>query len=135
MYSSSWMLLSAADVHTCAGVSLFIARDDKDRGISINFSPCPSSHSRARGRVSLVCPAAVVAATPVGSSHGTRGMLLVSSYAVPDIVNSNDEEPVHSSVRHAPAAKLSCTTAGVSTSAVSASAGMAPAALRRSKRW
>jgi hypothetical protein len=85
--------------------------------------------------VSPVRPAAAVAiaaaAAPADSSHGARGVPPVPSRAIHVIVNSDDEEPMHSSVHRARAASPVRAVGCVSAFATRASAGMAPAAPRR----
>jgi hypothetical protein len=86
---SALMRLSAISVSVHSNDSLFLAEDDDEGGVSMDITQGPSPHSCARGRVSLVRPAAA----SVDSSCGTRGALPVASRAMSNVVDLTKRSP------------------------------------------
>jgi hypothetical protein len=118
--------------------SLFLAGDNEEGGVPIDFSPGASPRFRARGHVSPVCPAAAATAAtataPVGSSRGSCGTPQIPSRTVPVVVDLDDKEPVRASVHCACAAAPVRAVGCVFTFAAHASASVTPVALRHSGR-
>jgi hypothetical protein len=92
--------MSAAGACGRTDNSLLLTGDDEDGGVSMNLSTGPSPQLHARGRVSLVCPAAAAASAavttaPTSSSCGACNVPPVLTCAVPNIVDLDDKELVH----------------------------------------
>ncbi len=132
MLSGLQVLPSAAGACGHANEPLFLAGNNEDEGVPMDLFLGPSPRSCAHGRASPVCPAAAAAiaaaAATVSSSSGAHGAPQFPPCAALVVVNSENEEFVRSSVRHARAATLAHAVGRVFTSAACASAGMVPAA-------